>query len=92
MMRHLKEADAQQQTVVMIQMENEVGLHGHPRDYCPLAEEAYKAQVPKALTDWLTAHKEELLPETYNILLFVLPPGAFITLGFLIAIVNKLRS
>lgn len=30
-------------------------------------------------------------PETYNILLFVLPPGAFITLGFLIAIVNKLR-
>ena len=33
-----------------------------------------------------------LLPETYNILLFVLPPGAFITLGFLIAIVNKLRK
>ena len=32
-----------------------------------------------------------LLPETYNILLFILPPGAFITLGFLIAIVNKLR-
>ena len=33
-----------------------------------------------------------LLPEEYNILLFVLPPGAFIMLGFLIAIVNKLRS
>ena len=33
-----------------------------------------------------------LLPETYNILLFVLPPGAFITLGFLIAIVNKFRN
>jgi electron transport complex protein RnfE len=33
-----------------------------------------------------------LLPETYNILLFVLPPGAFITLGFLIAIVNKMRT
>ena len=33
-----------------------------------------------------------LIPETYNILLFVLPPGAFITLGFLIAIVNKLRN
>jgi len=33
-----------------------------------------------------------LLPETYNILLFILPPGAFITLGFLIAIVNKLRA
>ena len=33
-----------------------------------------------------------LLPETYNILLFVLPPGAFITLGFLIAIVNRIRQ
>ena len=33
-----------------------------------------------------------LLPETYNTLLFVLPPGAFITLGYLIAIVNKLKN
>ncbi len=33
-----------------------------------------------------------LLPESCNILLFILPPGAFITLGFLIAIVNRLRS
>ena len=33
-----------------------------------------------------------LLPETYNSLLFVLPPGAFITLGFLVAIVNKLKK
>ncbi|MBR1416004.1 MAG: electron transport complex subunit E [Prevotella sp.] len=33
-----------------------------------------------------------LVPETYNILLFILPPGAFITLGFLIAIVNKLKK
>ena len=33
-----------------------------------------------------------ILPETANILLFVLPPGAFICLGLLIAIVNKLRN
>ena len=33
-----------------------------------------------------------LVPEAYNILLFVLPPGAFITLGFIIAIVNKLKK
>jgi len=33
-----------------------------------------------------------LMPETYNMLLFVLPPGAFITLGFLVAIVNKVRG
>ncbi len=33
-----------------------------------------------------------LMPETTNILLFVLPPGAFITLGYLIAIFNKLKK
>ena len=34
----------------------------------------------------------QLLPETCNVLLFVLPPGAFITLGYLIAIVNRLTG
>ena len=32
------------------------------------------------------------IPDNYNILLFVLAPGAFITLGYLIAIVNKLKK
>ena len=63
-MQHIKEVDAREQTVVMMQMENEVGLHGHPRDYSPLAEKAFSAPVPKALTDYLTANKARLLPET----------------------------
>jgi electron transport complex protein RnfE len=33
-----------------------------------------------------------VLPEEYGSLIFVLAPGAFIALGFLIAIVNKLRK
>ena len=33
-----------------------------------------------------------LLPETYNVLLFILPPEAFISLGYLIAIINKLKK
>ncbi len=65
-MHHLKEVDAQQQTVIMIQMENEVGLHGHPRDFSPLAEKAFKEPVPQALTSWLTAHRDSLLPETLS--------------------------
>ena len=32
-----------------------------------------------------------LLPETYNMLMFVLPPGAFITLGFLVAAINRMK-
>lgn len=33
-----------------------------------------------------------LMPEQYGSLIFVLAPGAFIVLGYLIAIVNKLRK
>ncbi|MBQ8442633.1 MAG: electron transport complex subunit E [Bacteroides sp.] len=33
-----------------------------------------------------------IMPEEYGMLIFVLAPGAFIALGFLIAIVNKLRK
>lgn len=33
-----------------------------------------------------------LLPDTTNMLLFILPPGAFLTLGYLIALVNKFKK
>ena len=33
-----------------------------------------------------------LFPENYGMLIFVLAPGAFIALGYLIAIINKLKS
>ena len=33
-----------------------------------------------------------ILPETSNVLLFVLPPGAFISLGFLTAIMGRLSN
>ena len=32
------------------------------------------------------------MPEEYGSLIFVLAPGAFIALGYLVAIVNKLRK
>ena len=33
-----------------------------------------------------------VFPESYGMLVFVLAPGAFITLGYLIALINKLRK
>lgn len=33
-----------------------------------------------------------LLPESTNILLFILPPGAFLTLGYLVAIANRIKK
>lgn len=34
----------------------------------------------------------DVFPESYGALLFILAPGAFIALGYLIAIINKLKS
>jgi beta-galactosidase GanA len=59
---YLREADAAG-TVVMVQVENEVGILGPPRDYSPLAEAAFRENVPSALTDHLAARGAELLPE-----------------------------
>ena len=51
LMKHLKEVDAAEQTVIMMQIENEVGLHGYPRDYNPIAEAAFQGMVPSDLTE-----------------------------------------
>lgn len=42
LMRHIREIDGQEQTVIMMQMQNEVGLHGHTRDYSPAANAAWE--------------------------------------------------
>ncbi|MDR1381225.1 MAG: DUF5597 domain-containing protein [Tannerella sp.] len=62
MMRHIRETDTER-TVIMIQMENEVGLHGDTRDYHPEAVARFNAAVPDALMSYLVAHRDALLPE-----------------------------
>jgi beta-galactosidase GanA len=62
-MHHLREADGRQQTVVMIQLENEVGLIGDSRDRSAAAEAAFAGNVPKELLDYLQKNKESLGPD-----------------------------
>ena len=50
LMGHLREFDGRDHTVIMVQLENEVGLHGHTRDYGPLAEAAFRSPVPQSLS------------------------------------------
>ena len=33
-----------------------------------------------------------LVPEDYGMLLFILPPGAFLTLGYIIAVINRFKK
>lgn len=48
LMRHLKEIDPQR-TVLMVQVENEVGSYQSVRDYSPAAEKAFAGPVPEKL-------------------------------------------
>ena len=60
---HIREVDAREQTVLMIQIENEMGLHGNTRDHSAAAEAAFNGPVPAQLTDYLTKNRANLIPE-----------------------------
>ncbi|MBP5486381.1 MAG: DUF5597 domain-containing protein [Bacteroidales bacterium] len=62
LMRHIKEIDSDH-TVIMMQVENEMGILGVPRDYSAAAQKDWKAQVPTDLMNYLTSHKGKLYPE-----------------------------
>lgn len=49
LMTHLKKIDGERHTVIMLQVENEVGTYGLARDYAPRAQAAYQAPVPAAV-------------------------------------------
>ena len=74
LMRHIKEVDGKQQTVVMMQVENEVGVLDNlgttpgnaRRDFREAANAAYDGSVPMELMDYLVKHKENLFPELHK--------------------------
>ncbi|RPI07543.1 MAG: glycoside hydrolase family 42, partial [Acidobacteriales bacterium] len=63
LMRHIREVDGRQRTVVMMQVENEVGVLGDSRDRSEAANKAFAEPVPKELMDHLQKHRNALAPE-----------------------------
>jgi hypothetical protein len=55
LMKHIREFDEKEQTVIMAQVENEVGLFYTARDYA--GDKLYKAQVPSGLINFLKNNK-----------------------------------
>ena len=60
LMQHLREVDAQDHTVLMMQVENEVGVLGSTRDHSAVANRAFAGPVPAELTRYLAAHRATL--------------------------------
>ena len=53
LIRHLKESNKHERTVLMVQVENESGLLGDSRDRSRVADEAFSKPVPEDLLEYL---------------------------------------
>ncbi len=51
LMDHIRKVDTAQRTVIMMQVENEVGTYGFVRDFGPRAQAAFEQNVPQAVLD-----------------------------------------
>ena len=56
-MRHLREVDGEEHTVIMVQVQNEVGVLGDSRDRSAAANAAFAAPVPPTLIEQLQQHQ-----------------------------------
>ena len=63
LMRHLRQVDGGQHTVIMGQVENEIGMIPEARDYSQAANERFRQTVPRELMDYLQQHVDTLIPE-----------------------------
>jgi hypothetical protein len=62
-MAHLREKDREKQTVLMVQVENEMGYLGPGRDRSGEANKLFSGAVPQELVRGLLARRTELSPE-----------------------------
>ena len=62
-MKHIKSVDGREHTVVMMQVENEVGVLRDSRDRSAAANQAFAGPVPKELMEYVQRHKDTLSPE-----------------------------
>jgi Domain of unknown function (DUF5597)/Beta-galactosidase len=63
LLRHVRVKDGEQQTVLMVQVENEVGILGAGRDRSAEANREFAEPVPRELLQKLTANRAEISHE-----------------------------
>jgi beta-galactosidase GanA len=63
LMRHLREMDGERHTVIMVQVENEIGMIPYARDHSTAADARFAGAVPAALLEHLARREDRLSPE-----------------------------
>ena len=64
LMKHIKEIDGNDHTVILVQVENESGILGSPRDYSPENTKLFNGPVPENLairaTSYVLLHRADV--------------------------------
>ena len=63
LLKHLKEFNKNDHTIIMIQTENEIGMLPVARDHSTLANKKFNKNVPEDFINYLVKNKENLVPE-----------------------------
>lgn len=63
LMRHIREVDEKEHTVIMMQVENESGLQGAAREHSDYAEELFQKEVPSEFAEYMRQNVAEMNPE-----------------------------
>ena len=66
LMQHIAEKDPLREVVIMMQIENEIGMLESARDHSPLAEKVYCQPVPQALLKALNLKKKGTWAEVFG--------------------------
>lgn len=67
LMQHLKQIDSKQNTVIAVQVENEIGMLGSARSYDEEANAAFSSPIPEDLLAYLQKNKNDLTPQLDSI-------------------------
>jgi beta-galactosidase GanA len=62
-MRHLRDVDSRDHTVIMVQVENEIGMIPDSRDRSAMADKLFNQPAPPELMSYLEQRKDALIPE-----------------------------
>jgi beta-galactosidase GanA len=65
-MKYIHEAD-RNSTIIMVQVENEMGILNTIRDFSPAANRAFNSPIPQELSVWLGRNKNRLTPELQKV-------------------------
>jgi beta-galactosidase GanA len=66
LMKYLRGKDDKHHTVLMVQVENEIGMLPTAREISTTADDYFKEDVPAALISWLKKNKDSLHPVLYE--------------------------